>query len=187
MFVLFSVTLNASAIVEERRRGTLERLLTTQLSVGELFTGKFLAGMLRGLLQTLILLILSYIVFQLFTPWSFIQLIVIALLFTAAASAIGLVIASFARTPDQTVWMAVFFTMGTSMLGGTFFEVPKDSALSVLSKASINTYVNQALKTIIVKGGSLADVGAQLAILAGVAVVGLVLSRFLFKALPGGR
>lgn len=186
MFVLFAITLNARALVDERRRGTLERLLTTRLSISELFAGKFLAGISRGFLQTLILLTLSYLVFQLFTPLSFLQTLIVALIFSATASAVGMTIASIARSPDQTTWMAVFFTMATVMLGGTFFEVPKNSILATLSKASINTYVNQALKTTMVKGGSLADAGLQLGILAGVAVVALVLSRILFKVLPGG-
>ena len=98
MFVLFAITLSARAIVEERKLGTLERLLTTRLSVGQLFMGKFLTSVSRGFVQTLILLILAYIVFQLFTPLSFIACLVIALIFAAAASALGLVIASIART-----------------------------------------------------------------------------------------
>ena len=187
MFVLFAITLGAQAIVEERRKGTLERLLTTRLSVGQLFFGKFLAGISRGFIQTLILLILAYIVFQLFTPLTFIEVLVIALIFAAAASAIGLVIASIARTQDQASWIAVLFTMATVMLGSTFFEISEDSALYALSRISINTYVNDALNTIIVQSGSLADVGTELGILAGVIVVGLVVSRILFRVMPGGR
>ena len=41
MFLLFSVTLGATTLVEERRIGTLERLLTTRLSIDQLFLGKF--------------------------------------------------------------------------------------------------------------------------------------------------
>ncbi len=44
MFLLFSVTLSAQSLIEERRSGLLERLLTTRLSSGQLFIGKFLAG-----------------------------------------------------------------------------------------------------------------------------------------------
>ncbi len=186
MFVLFAITLNARVIVEERKRGTLERLLTTRLRISQLFIGKFLAGTLRGFVQALILLILGYIVFQLFTPLSFIEVLVIALVFAAAASAVGLLIASVSRTEDQTVWMGTLFTMAMAMVGGTFFEIPKDSALYSISRASMNTYANDALKMIMVKGGSLLDVGTELAVLVGVAVVALVLSRFFFKIIPGG-
>jgi ABC-2 type transport system permease protein len=187
MFVLFAITLGAQAIVQERRLGTLERLLTTRLSVGQLFFGKFLAGISRGFLQTLVLLGLSYIVLQLFTPLSFIECLVIALVFAAAASALGLIIASIARTEDQATWIAVFLTMSMVMLGGTFFEISEGSVLYTISRVSLNTYANDAFKTIIAQGGSLADVWLELGVLAGVAVVGLAISRVLFKVMPGGR
>ncbi len=187
MFVLFAITLSARAIVEERKLGTLERLLTTRLSVGQLFAGKFLASVSRGFVQTLILLILAYIVFQLFTPLSFIACLVIALIFAAAASALGMIIAAIARTEDGATWIAVVFTMGTVMLGGTFFEISEGSALYSVSRFSINTYANGAFNTIIAEGGSLADLGLELGILAGVAVAGLIISRILFRVMPGGR
>ena len=187
MYVLFAVTLTARALVEERRRGTLERLLTTRIGVGQLFAGKFLAFCSRGFIQTLILFGLAYAVFQMFTPLSFIQSLVIALVFIAAASGIGLLISSVARTEDQATWIAVVFTMTMVLLGGTFFEIPEGGVMSVLSKISFNTYANDALKAVINEGSSLADVGMQLAVLLGVAVVALPLGRLLFKVLPGGR
>jgi ABC-2 type transport system permease protein len=187
MFVLFSITLSARAIVEERRKGTLERLLTTRLSVGELFAGKFLSNVARGFVQTFILLALAYIVFQLFTPLTFIECLVIALIFAAAASALGMVIAAVVHSEDSATWIAVFFTMVMVMLGGTFFEIGKGSVLYTISQFSINTYANSAFKTVISEGGSLANLGLELGVMAGVAVVGLVLSRILFKVMPGGK
>ena len=92
MFVLFAITLSARAIVEERKKGTLERLLTMRLSVGQLFMGKYLANVLRGFVQTFMLLILTYVVFRLFTPISFVETLVVALVFSAAGGARGLVI-----------------------------------------------------------------------------------------------
>lgn len=187
MFVLFAITLSARAIVEERKKGTLERLLTTRLTVGELFLGKFLSNVSRGFVQTFILLALAYIVFQLFTPLTFIECLVIALVFAAAASALGMVIAAVARSEDGATWIAVFFTMVMVMLGGTFFEIGEGSVLATLSKFSINTYANDAFRTVISEGGSLANLGLEMGVMAGVAGVGLILSRILFKVMPGGK
>ena len=187
MYVLFAITLSARAIVEERRKGTLERLLTTRLSVGQLFVGKFLASISRGFLQALILLALSYIVFRLFTPLSFVECLVVALVLAAAAGALGMIIASVARSEDGAVWIAVFFTMGMVMVSGTFFPIPEGGAVAIISRISINTYANQAFRTIIVDGGSLTDVGLELGVMAGVAVVGLGISRILFRVMPGGK
>ena len=187
MFVLFAVTLGSRALVEERRKGTLERLLTTQLSVWQLYAGKFLAGTARGFLQTFILLALAYMVFRLFTPLSFLMILFVALVFAAAASTLALIIASIARTDDQAVSMSVFFTMATVMLGGTFFEIPEGSVLGLIGKASINTYVNSAFKTMSMSGSTLSDVTSELMVLFAVVVVGLILSRVLFRVVSGGR
>jgi ABC-2 type transport system permease protein len=187
MYVLFAIAMTARVIVEERRKGTLERLLSTRLSVSELFFGKFLANMSRGFVQTLILLVLSYIVFQMFTPLTFVESLVIALIFTAAASAIGLIIASIAHSEEGASWIAIVFSVISFMFGGTFFAIAEDSAFYTLSRISINTYANDAFNTILAEGGSLADVGNNLVILAGVAVVGLLVSRLLFRIVPGGK
>jgi ABC-2 type transport system permease protein len=187
MYVIFAITMGARVIVEERRKGTLERLLTTRLSVGQLFFGKFLANASRGFVQTVILLGLAYAVFQIFTPLSFLACLVIAIIFAAAGSSLGLIIASIARSEEGAAWIAVVFSVVTFMFGGTFFEIAGDSGLYIISRFSINSYGNQAFEAIINEGGSLADVGPELGILLGIMVVGLVISRLLFKAVPGGK
>ena len=187
MYVLFALTMSAQVIVEERRKGTLERLLTTRLSAGELFFGKYLAAIARGFVQTLILFTLSYAVFQMFTPITFLESLFIVLVFTAAASALGLIIASIARTADAANWIGVVFTMFMVMLGGTFFQVEPGSILYTLGRVSINTYANEALRTVIAEGGSLGDTMVPLGIFVGVAVIALIISRLLFKAVPGGK
>jgi len=187
MFVLFSITLGAQTIVEERKKGTLERLLTTRLTRSELFAGKFLSGVLRAFVQTLILLILSYIVFQLFTPISFLEILVIALIFSAAASALGMVIAAISRTPDQAIWISVFFTNVCVMLSGTFFTIPETGVFNILSKFSINTYANEAFVSLITEGQSLAGLGTEIFTILGVTIAALILARLIFRAVPGGK
>ncbi len=186
MYVLFAISISAAALVEERRKGTLERLLTTHLTIGELFFGKFLASVLRGFIQTFILLALSYAVFQIFTPLSFLASLLIALLFATACSAIGLLIASTVRTQDSATWIGVFFTMTMTMLGGTFFTISKGTTLYTFSKLSVNGYANDAFKTLISNGG-FSTLGVDIAVMVGVTLVGLILSRMIFKALPQGK
>ena len=186
MYVLFAISISAAALVDERRKGTLERLLTTHLTIGELFAGKFLASVLRGFIQTFILLALAYAVFQIFTPLTFIESLLIALLFATACSAIGLLIASAVRTQDSATWIGVFFTMTMTMLGGTFFTISKGTTLYTFSKLSVNTYANNAFKTII-NNGNFSTLGVEISVMVGVTLVGLILSRLIFKALPQGK
>lgn len=186
MFALFALSLRAQALVEERQKGTLERLLVTRLGPNQLFLGKFLSGVAKGIVQVVVLLGLAAIVFRIFTIDSFLGSLAISILFVAAVSALGLVIASISRTRDQASWISVVFTLFMSMLGGTFFEV-NSGFLHTLSLGTVNHYANSALKTIIDGRGTLGDVGMELAVIAGVGLVALVLGRALFKMMPGGR
>jgi len=185
MFILFGISMNARALYEERKRGTLERLITSRLTTGQMFTGKFLSYVVRGFIQTLILLSLAYVVFQgkLFTPATFFEALLIAIIFSGAAGAFGLIIGSISRSEGQAIWMAVFFTMTMVMLGGTFFTIPADGVLFYISKLSINTYVNDALRAITVEKASLTSIWPEMLIMVGVIVGGLALSRYLFKVI----
>jgi ABC-2 type transport system permease protein len=187
MFVLFAINLSAQSLVDERLKGTLERLLTSRLKMVELFIGKFLAYTARGFVQTTILLLLAYAVFKLFTPATFLAALVLALIFSAACSTLGIIIGSIARTQNAATWIAVFFTMFMVMLSGTFVAVNQGTALASLSKISINTYANDAFRKIIIQHGSLGDVTFEIIVLLGVTVAGLLVSRLLFKATRGGK
>jgi ABC-2 type transport system permease protein len=187
MYVLFAISIAAAGLVAERRNGTLERLLTTRLTPGELFFGKFLASTARGFVQTLILLILAWAVFQIFTPLSFLECMVIALIFAMCGSAVGMLIASLVRTQDAATWVGVLVTMAMTMLGGTFFTITRGSALYTLSKLSINGYANDAFHAIITDGKGLGSVRPELGVLAGVIVIGMALSRVFFSAVPRGK
>ena len=187
MYVLFSLSLSARSIVEERKRGTLERLLTTRLNARELFFGKFLSIIARGFVQTLILLVLSYAVFRIFTPLSFLAALVVSLIFAAAAAGLGMIIASISRTEEAANWIAIVVTMFMVMIGGTFFQVSEGSVLAAFSKISINTYANRAYHTVITQGGSLGEAWQPLVVMAGVAIAGLIISRLVFRAVPGSK
>ena len=181
MFLLFSLTLNAQTLIEERRNGTLERLLTTQLTADGLFAGKFLAGVSRGMLQTLVLLVLAFVVLRIAGVSALAQSAVLALVIAAAASAISLLIAAVARTDDQATWGAVFITMFMTVFGGTFFPIGDSGTLELLSRFTLNRYAIDAYEGILGETATLADATFEMALLGGVAVVCLVIARLLFR------
>ena len=187
MFVMFSVTLASQALVEERRTGTLERLMTTRLGVNQLFVGKLLSGITRAMFQTLVMLSLAFIVFQPGGPMTFVELMAFSLVSAAAFTGVALVIGAVARTRNQAAWSAVFFTLVMVVFGGTFFEIAQGSALDAISKATINSYAIDAMQNIIGKGQHLGQQWLEMAVMAGVAIVGLTVARILFSITPEGR
>ena len=187
MFVMFSVTLAAQALVEERRTGTLERLMTTRLGVNQLFVGKFLSGVARATFQTVVMLSLAFVVFRPAGPLAFVELLAFALLAAAAFTGVSLVIGAVARTRNQAAWAAVFFTLLMVVFGGTFFQITEGTLLDAISKATINAYAIDAMQNIIAKGEHLERQWLEMAVMVGVAVVGLTVARLLFRITPEGR
>ena len=187
MFVMFSVTLAAQAMVEDRRTGTLERLMTTRLGVNQLFIGKLLSGVMRAMFQTVVMLSLAFIVFRPGGALEFVELLAFSLLAAAAFTGVSLVIGAVARTRNQAAWAAVFFTLLMVVFSGTFFEITDGTLMHSISRATINAYAIDAMQNIIGKGQHLGQQWLEMAVMAGVAAVGLTLARLLFRITPEGR
>ena len=187
MFLMFAVTLAAASLVLERQNGTLERLLTTPLGINQLFFGKFLAGVFRATVQALILMVLAFVVLRPGGPAAFLEILVLAVLVAAAVSTVGLVIAALARTRDQAAWIATIFTMFMTVFGGTFVDVGDSGPLSFVSKLTINKYAIDSMESVLSGTGRLLDQGVAVAVMVGVAIVGLAVARSLFKVSEGGR
>ena len=187
MFVMFSVTLAAQALVEERRTGTLERLMTTRMGVNQLFVGKFLSGVARATFQTLVMLSLAFVVFRPAGPLAFVELLAFALLAAVAFTGVSLVIGAVARTRNQAAWAAVFFTLVMVVFSGTFFVITEGSLMETISRATINAYAIDAMQNIIAKGEHLGHQWLEMSVMVGVAVVGLTVARLLFRITPEGR
>ena len=186
MFLMFAVTLGAQTLVDERRIGTLERLLTTRLSINQLFVGKFLAGVSRATLQAVILISLAFAVLQVAGVSAYLQVVVFSLLVAGSVSAIGLVIGAVSRTRDQAAWSAVFFTMFMTVFGGTFFELSEGSLMALVSRFTLNRYAIDGMENIL-NGEHIGLQGVELGVLAAVAAVGLVAARLGFRASEGAR
>ena len=187
MFVMFSVTLAAQAMVEDRRTGTLERLMTTRLGVNQLFAGKLLSGVTRAMFQTVVMLSLAFVVFRPGGPLAFVELLAFALLAAAAFTGVSLVIGAVARTRNQAAWSAVFFTLLMVVFSGTFFEITEGTLMHSISRATINAYAIDAMQNIIGRGEHLGQQWLGMTVMAGVAAVGLTLARLLFRITPEGR
>ena len=187
MFLMFALTMGAQTLVEERQNMTLERLLTTRLSVNGLFFGKFLAGTLRAALQAAVLLGLVFLALRIGGIADFAQLMAFSVLVAAAVSAMGLVIGAAARTRDQAMWSAVAVTMFMTVFGGAFFDVSANAALDALSRITLTRYAIDAMFEILAGGQSLIGQWLGAAVIAGCAVVFLIAARALFRVAGGGR
>ena len=152
-FTMFVVGTGLLSLLEERKRHTLSRLLSTPISPGRILAAKFLLSFTVGVGSVALFMLFSR--FLLGANW--VDLPVTALLVIAAvAAATGIVslVAGLARTAEQAqnFQSVVAVTMG--ILGGTFFPIAGGSAiLNALSLVTPHAWFMRGLGDLSGGGG----------------------------------
>lgn len=171
LFLMFTVTYGGRSFLAERRQRTLQRMLTSPTALPQVLGGKMLGTYLTGVLQLIILIGSSSLLFNL--RWgNFWGVLALILLAAFAATGWGLLITAFARTPGQvsTYGSAVMLTFG--ILGGSFVNLSAlPEPVRLISRITPNAWGLDGF-TILGLGGGLAQLTRPLL---GLFVLGSVL------------
>jgi ABC-2 type transport system permease protein len=122
MFLLFSSVAGAGgALLDEAESGTLERLLSTNIGMTGVLVGKWILLALIGCLQLTVMFLWGRVAFGL-PLFSHLPGFAIMTIFTAAAAAaLGLVLASLARSRAQLSGFSTILILTMSAHGGSMF------------------------------------------------------------------
>ncbi|MEL7267707.1 MAG: ABC transporter permease, partial [Planctomycetota bacterium] len=101
MFLLFGATNAGGALMEERENQTLERLLTTRLSMDELLLGKWCFQTALGVLQVGIMFVWGALVFGIDLFSNFDGFLVMTIVTSGAAASFGLLLATLCKSRGQ--------------------------------------------------------------------------------------
>ncbi len=115
------VIITALVITREYEHGTMENLLATPLTRLEIMIGKILPYIIVGYLQTLLLLFMAKILFNVPMQGSILLLLVLCLPFIAANLAMGLTFSTIATNQLQASQSALFFFLPSILLSGFMF------------------------------------------------------------------
>jgi ABC-2 type transport system permease protein len=122
MFLLFSsVAAAGGALLEEAEAGTLERLLSTNMSLTGLLAGKWLWIAIGGVAQLTVMFVWGAVAFGLPLFSHLPGFVVMTVVTAGAAAALGLVLATLARTREQLSGFSTILVLTMSALGGSMF------------------------------------------------------------------
>ena len=122
MFLLFSMVGGAGgALLEEVESGTLDRLLSTNVGMTGILIGKWLFLTLMGIAQLSVMFLWGRIAFGLPLFSHVPGFLVMTAVTAGAAAALGLVLASLARTRAQLSGFSTILILTMSALGGSMF------------------------------------------------------------------
>lgn len=117
--LMFTITGSTRTILAERENGTLARFHTTPSSNAQLIGGKVLSTIITGCLQMAVLVAVTTLLLN--ANWGAPgPLAVFTLMLVAAVSAMGMLIAAFARSHAQAGMMGSAVTLVLSAASGNF-------------------------------------------------------------------
>jgi len=183
MFLLFSMVGAAGgALLEEVEAGTLERVLSTRAGMGGVLFGKWLFLTLMGSLQLLVMFLWGFAVFGLPLFEHFGGFTVMTLVTSAAGAALGLVLATIARSRAQLSGFSTILILTMSALGGSMF--PRFLMSETMQKFGLLTFNGWALDgylKVFWYRAPLVDLWPQVLVLSVLAVVFLSAARVLAR------
>ncbi|MBI2780335.1 MAG: ABC transporter permease [Chloroflexi bacterium] len=195
----FVFLLTGISFLRERIGGTLERLLGTPVSRGEIVLGYSLGFGMFATIQIVFLtvFILNSIAVPAIGPipafsiglgvdsaGSPILAFVIALLLSIGAVNLGIFLSTFARTELQVIQFIPLVIVPQGLLGGLLFPVAQlPDALNVIAHGLPLTYAIEGLREVMLKGADLSSrvVQTDLLVLAGIAVFFVILASTTIK------
>ena len=160
-FLFFTVQFGVSSIMDERRAGTLARLLAAPVAVHWIIVGKLLTSLCLGTISMAVLAIAttSLLGADWGAPYGVALLIVAGVL---AATAVMVLVATLARTAEEASnWQAII-ALVLGMLGGSFFPLGQAGwFVSTLSLITPHAWFLRGLGEL-QSGGGLTDIGPAL-------------------------
>lgn len=173
MTVLFGCVFGMGEVIAgERERGELSRLFMTPTSVATVVGGKIVSKLVQETARGIILILAAIALFGIIINGS--MLLTVLLIILGALCFIGFGIMVSARVSSQEDFMqsVMPITMPMMFVSGVFF--PIETMPWIFQKIAYIlplTYVNDALRAVMLKGAGVGDVWVDIVILAGFTLI----------------
>ena len=183
MFLLFSAVAGAGgALLDEAEAGTLERLLSTNIGMSGLLAGKWVFLALVGFAQLTVMFLWGTVAFglPLFSHLPGFTLMTIAT--ASAAAALGLVLATLARTRAQLSGFSTILILTMSAVGGSMFpRFLMSDTMQRIGLVTFNAWALDGYLKVFWRDAALWQLWPQLLVLSALTVAFLAIARLLAK------
>ncbi|HAY85358.1 MAG TPA: hypothetical protein DCY42_10695 [Chloroflexi bacterium] len=178
LFVFLTAQTTARSIYDEKKYGSFRRLLAAPISKATLLAGKVIPNFITAIIQTAV--IFAFGAYGLkamgFTPVAMgrdpLALVIAILLIALCSSALGVLIASLARTENQIGGLSTLILWGLGTLGGSIIPYfILETMLGPVPMVLPHYWANRLLDNIMVRGVMLVDVSLEMIVLLGFSLV----------------
>ena len=157
-----------ATIAGERETGELARLFMTPTSVSTVIGGKIAAKLLIELVRALILIFMAVLLFNVSIKGGFLQTFIVLVIGALCFVGFGIMLSARTQTQEDYAQISLPFSMPMMFVSGVFY--PIETMPWILQKLAYLfplTYLNDAMRGIMLKGQTLGDVWLDLVVLLG--------------------
>jgi len=160
------------AISFEREVGTLDGMLAAPVHRMSILGGKVIAQTTRGMMQGIIVLALSIVLFGVVVQGSIALILGILLLGVFSLVGLGVLITSFTSTEETATMIMMTLTFPMMFLSGVFFPISQmPQFMQVIAQFLPLTYAISALRQVVVLGVGVPAISRDIVILFGFGIV----------------
>lgn len=183
MTVMMSVMTGLpAAISQEREVGTLDGMMVAPINRLSVILGKTFAQMARGILQGVLILVLSILLFGVTIHGNILLVFGLLLLGVFSFVGLGVVLTSFAKDQETAVMIMTTIMFPMMFLSGVFFPIEQMPwFMQTISKFLPLTYVADALRKVMVLGADIPAISTEIVILVVFGIVMTAIALPLFK------
>jgi ABC-2 type transport system permease protein len=183
LLLLMCLLLTAMTVARERELGTLEQLMVSPLTPGELMLGKTIPVALIALIDLAIICVVAILWFRVPLQGSAVVLVAAASIYILASLSMGLFISSVSRTQQEAFMTMFLVILPAIVLSGFLYPVhTMPVAIQYLTLLNPVMHFLEIVRGIFLKGWGLADVWRQMLVLTLMAAVLLFGAARRFRA-----
>ena len=172
LLTIIGGSLSAQNVVKEREIGTIEQINVTPIKKWQFILGKLIPFLVVGLILFTLGLTVMYVVYGIFPAGNLLTLYAFATMYLIAILGFGLLVSTYADSQLQAMFITNFFMTIFLLMSGFFTSVDSMPAWSrqVSNAIPITHFVN-AMRLIVLKGSSFAQLHIEFLYLVGFAIL----------------
>ena len=171
LLTIFAGSISATNIVREKEMGTIEQINVSPIKKWQFLLGKLIPFWVMGMIILTIGLLVGIIFYKIRPIGSIPMMYALSGIYLIALLGFGLFIATISNNQLQAMFISFFFIMIFALMSGLFTSIESMPEWArIISHSLPITYFIKALRMIILKGSSFADIQYIFVILIGYAI-----------------
>ena len=181
LFVFVNALAGGAAMIQARGLGIYDRALAAPVRPADVVLGEALGLLSLTLLQSLLIIAVGLVVFGV-TWGNPLAAAVLVFVWALVGTGAGMLSGTLFRTPEQASAIGPSLGIALGMLGGCMWPLAIVAPfMRSLGHAAPQAWAVDAWTTLLSKGGQLADIATQLAVLSGFGLGLLALAAYLMR------